>query len=124
MYPTTKEIIKIIPFDIAFKNDLLNRFDDFNDDQKFSITQTLWVAYSTFYQMELEKNLQEAIAGLEKGNEKLDKNFYKRVHEKTKKDIEKEGILAKKDSDLTTARKAMEQIIAEIRASKKPQTNA
>ena len=60
----------------------------------------------------METNEQE-------GKEVLDKDFYKRVREQTRQEMEQTGVATVEGADLDAARKAMEMIVKEIRSSKK-----
>ena len=116
---TTKDIIKILPFKEDFRMQLLERFDTLNLDALFNIEQALWDAYAYVYDLKIKENLQLAMDKAANGEEKLDEDFYKRVLEKTEKEMEKEAIGSSEKVDLSAARVAMEKIVKEIQASKK-----
>lgn len=122
---TTKDIIKIMPFDEKFKMELLNEFNFLDADRKFNIEQALWDAYDNFYELKLKENTKLAFLRVQNGEEEFDKNFHKRIAEKTEKDMQGEAVQKTEQTDLAAARGAMEKIIGEIRASKKkPDTKA
>lgn len=118
MQITTKDIIKILPFEDQLKTSLLDNFDNLNPDQKLAIEQLLWQTYESLFKLKLEENTQMALLRAKEGREKLDKEFYKRVREQTEKEMQSETIQTTQDVDLSEARKAMEVIIKEIQASK------
>lgn len=115
---TTKGIIKILPFDEEYKTKLLNDFDSFDSDRKFNIEQALWDAYDNFFEIKLKENTALALLNVQKGLEEVDENFNKRIVEKTEKDMQEEAQKNVEQKDLDAARKAMEMIVREIRASK------
>ncbi|MBI2074504.1 MAG: hypothetical protein HYT83_01560 [Candidatus Levybacteria bacterium] len=115
---TTKEIIKLLPFEDKFRLELLEKFDSLNPDQKFNMEQILWDAYFALYKLKLDENLQLAFLRAKENQEKLDKDFYKRVEEQTEKELSENTIEVTEEVDLEAARKAMEKIIKEIRATK------
>ncbi len=116
---TTQNIIKILPFPDQFKSKLLAEFNSLNPDQKFDTEQILWRGYRTLYRIKLAYNLQQAFYKASNNQEKLDKDFYKRVQEATEKEMLSESTQIIQETDLAAARKAMELIVKEIKASKK-----
>lgn len=116
---TTKNLIKILPLEQIYKEELLNKFDDYSPNQRFVIEQAIWRTYRTIYQLRLQKNLKDALVAVNNGQDKLDDLFYKRVREKTEKELQTETIQTVEKTDLDAARKAMEQIVHEIQAAKK-----
>lgn len=116
---TTKDIIKILPFDEKFKTELLNEFNHLDPDRKFNIEQALWDAYDNFYELKLKENTRLAFLNVEQGKEEFDENFNKRIREKTDKEMQEEAQKNIEQTDLNAAKSAMEKIVAEIRAAKK-----
>jgi hypothetical protein len=80
---TTKDIIRLLPLDPPFKQDLLNRYDTLTADQKFEIEQMVWDVYDELYQLRLEANTEEAFIRVQEQQEAFDEDFYKRIKEKT-----------------------------------------
>lgn len=120
--PTTKEIIKLLPFEEAYKVELLQKFDTASADEKFTLEGMLWKAYREWYRMQKDKQYQIALSDVMEGKEHFDAEFYKRLEEKTNKEIQTEGTQTKEKVDLTSARSAMEKIVREIQAAKKKPT--
>lgn len=116
---TTKDIIKIIPFDDKFRDELLRDFDGLDSDRKFDIEQAIWDAYDLLYEFKLKENTQLAFLKAENNEENLDGDFYKRIREKTDKEMQELSIDKVEQSSLDEARKAMEIIVREIQAAKK-----
>jgi hypothetical protein len=108
---TTLDIIKVLPFEEEFKNNLLEGFDALTPDQKFNIEQIVWDAYGALYQIKLDKNTREALLKVEDGQEDLDKEFHKRIKEKTEKEMQEQFSQAETNVDLTEAREALQAII-------------
>lgn len=115
---TTKDIIKILPFEDKFKISLLNEFDFIDSEHKFNIERILWDAFYAIYEITYQKNLRLAFERAKNNQEKLDEDFNKRVIEQTEKELQTEALDTVQKVDLEHARKAMEQIVQEIRASK------
>ena len=57
---TTKDLVKILPFEDQEKTDLFQNFDSLDEGQKFEITRILWQAYDALYEIKLEENTQLA----------------------------------------------------------------
>jgi len=117
---TTKDIIKILPFEEQFKNNLLSQFDGLSIDQKFSLEQILWETYIAFYNLKLDENIQLALLRAKDNQEPLNSNFYKKVQEQTDEQIQQEATKNIETKDLEAARIAMEKIVKEIKNSNLP----
>ncbi len=115
---TTKDIIKILPFQEAFKIDFLEKFDTLPSDKKFSVEQILWDAYYALYRLKFDANISLAFERAKNNEETLDKDFYKRVEEQTEKEMETQALESTEKVDLESARKAMELIVKEMHAAK------
>jgi hypothetical protein len=108
---TAKDIIKMLPYRKEFKEDLLNTFDTLTPDQKFNIVQIVWDTYNALYQLKLEENTEIAMMEVADGKEGLDKDFYKRIKDKTAQDMKKEYTEVAATSDLSSAREELEKIL-------------
>lgn len=116
---TTKDIIKILPFEESYRDDLLQNFDSLGPDAKFNVEQALWVALNTYEELMHKRNTMLALQRVRDGQEDIDKDFYIRIAQKTYKDIEEFERGSKESTDLAEARKAMELIVREMQAAKK-----
>ena len=108
---TTKDIIQILPFEDSFKKQLIADYDSLTPDQVYSIGQIIWDAYGAIYQIRLDKNTREALMLVEDGKESLDKEFYKRIREKTNLEMQKDMVQAETTVDLSETREALKGII-------------
>lgn len=115
---TTKDIIKALPMEANIKATLLTEFNAMPLDNQIEVEQLLWQTYNALYQAKLQENIQLALLDAQEDKEKLDKEFYRRVREKTNRYMQEELANSSQDVDLAAARKAMEMIVGEIRASK------
>lgn len=121
---TTKDIIKILPFEEQFKNDLLGRFDGLSPDQKFTLEQILWETYAVYYDLKLEENIQLALQRAKDNQEPLNNDFYKKVREQTDKALQEETSQQASEKDLEAARVAMQKIVQEMKlANTSPKPN-
>lgn len=118
MQITTKNIIKILPVEANVKERLAKEFDSLPLEKKYAIKELLWGFFYSWYGLKLEENTQLALLGAKNGKIKLDQNFYKKVKEKTDREIEEGAIETVEKVDLEEARRAMEFIVKEIKASK------
>jgi len=117
---TTKDIIKILPFEEKFKNNLLSQFDELSIDQKFSLEQILWETYIAFYNLKLEDHIQLSLLRTKDNQEPLDSNFYKKVREQTDEEMQQEATKNIETKDLEAARIAMEKIVKEMKNANLP----
>ena len=107
---TTQDIIKILPFEKKFRTELLRDFDKLNPDQKFAIERLVWNFYDAIYQSRLDENMQQAFLRAENNQEKLDKDFYKRIREQTERELQQEFSQTGTNVDLSTAREALKEV--------------
>ena len=108
---TTKDIIKLLPFDESFKSSVLESWDDLSSDQKFTIGQLLWDAYGEIYHARFEKNMTVAMVDVTEGKAKMDKDFYKRVKEQTNRDMQQQADETVPSMDLSETRAALQDIL-------------
>lgn len=117
---TTKDIIKILPFEEQFKNNLLSQFDGLSIDQKFSLEQILWETYVTFYNLKLEENMQLALLRARDNKEPLNSDFYKKVQDQTDEQMQRETLKSVEAKDIEAARAAMEKIVKQMKNANMP----
>lgn len=108
---TTIDIIKVLPFEDQYKNDLLTKFDSMAPVQKGAIEQLLWDALSAMYRLKFEQNMQLAFAKAADGKEKLDKDLHKRVKEQTEREMEHEFFEKSSVKELSMVRNKLQQLI-------------
>lgn len=123
MKMTTKTIIKILPIDKEVKDKFESEYDSFPQDKKYEADRMLWGYFDTLYALKLEENTQLLLLEAKEKKVKLDKNFYKKVREKTEKEIAELSIKSVDSASLEEARRAMEIIVKEIQASKSKTSN-
>ncbi|HSX40232.1 MAG TPA: hypothetical protein VLF68_01325 [Candidatus Saccharimonadales bacterium] len=120
MQLTTKSIIKILPLEEKHKVYLLEEFDKLEPARKYAVTEFLWNAYDALYELKLQENMQKALNDPDNTAAKLDKDFYKTIKKQTHEQMEQDALAKTQNVDLSQARKALEVIVKEIQASKKP----
>ena len=109
---TTKDIIKILPFDEEFKKDLLENFDKLTDDQKFNIERIVWAGYETLYELKLNENLAIALDEAGRKQEKINSTLYERVRELTDNEMAHISAEDIKSADLSEARGKLVDIMS------------
>lgn len=109
----TKDIIKILPFELKFKTKLFAEFDSYNDAIKADIMDVLWSGYCDYYKLRLQNNIQSGL--IPRGSEKvnLDRTFYQRMVEKTEKEIKENLNNADPAIDLSSTREELEKIMSQ-----------
>lgn len=108
---TTEDIIKMLPFEEDFKNDLLSNWDKLSEDQQFNITQRLWDTYSAVYEAQYETNMQAALLRIEEGTDHMDESLGKRIQEQTDKDMEEQFNKSVPQANLAEAREELQEIL-------------
>ncbi len=110
---TTKTIIKILPFEKEFKEQLLLAFDSIDPDRRITVERALWDLYDAIYELKLQENIDLALQNALVNKEKLDPEFYKRIKEQTEMEILSSTATAATQVDLTQAREKLEQLLKE-----------
>lgn len=114
----TKDIIKLLPLDKNYKEGLLDRFDTLNPDQKFAIERIVWNAYDEMIDGRINANLIQAFIKAGKNEERFDQNFYKRVADKTEKEMDQEATNAVAKFDLSHARQELAEMVGQATKQK------
>lgn len=115
---TTQDIIKMLPIDETRKIQILNRYDSMDQYEKLSIDEMAWSAYFTLYDERLKENVGMQYDKVKNGKEPYGDDFYARALKKTDQEMKGEFEESAATVDLAAARRAMEQIVGEIRAAK------
>lgn len=116
---TVTDIIKVLPMDNDLRMRILDTYDSMDPSRKYAITRASWKAYMMLYDEKLNENLELQLHAVTEGKEHLGEDFYARVLQKTEDQMTKELSKSVEAVNLATARKAMEIIVREIKASKK-----
>lgn len=111
MIKTTKDLIKILPFEDKFKKDLLESFDSLSPGRKLNIQLMLWDTYYGLYDLKIEENISIALKEAEENREKLNKDFYKRVRDLTEAEMNQLTAEDIKALDIDMAREKLSEII-------------
>ena len=116
---TALDIIKALSTDEKLKLQLVNIYDYMKPEQRLSIDHLAWVTYDALYEERLRENLNIQYENVRKGLDHFGDDFYARALKKTDEEMTTELQESLSTADLSIARKAMEQIMKEIRAAKK-----
>lgn len=100
----------MLPLKQDFKNQLLEKWDSLSPDQRFELERVLWNAYDSLYQIKFDRNEQLALDRAQKGQEKLDHEFYKRIRKQTEKEMEGEFYQKTEHQDLAAVREKLEKL--------------
>lgn len=113
------DIIKAMPISEELKMQIVNRYDYLPPSEKLVIDHMAWSTFYNLYEETIDDNLGIQYNNVKKGTDHFGGDFYKRAADKSENQMlnDLEESLAK--ADLSIARKAMEQIMNEIHASKK-----
>src|SRR5581483_2184972 len=108
---TTKDLIKIIPFEKSFQDQLYETYDSLSADQRFRIEQMLWSTYYSLFDLKLDQNIQEAFLRAENNEESLDNKFYARARAKTEEDMKQMTHTELTEANLEEAQEELAEII-------------
>lgn len=118
MVKTTKDVIKVLPFDEDFKLRLLSAYDHIRPEPKSLLIDLLWDAYDAMYEIKLEENMDEELRQAFEGKTALDQNLYSKARDKTEKDMDEEATGQAEKIDLSTTRASLEKILSESPSNK------
>jgi hypothetical protein len=113
------DIIKAMPIDEKLKLQIINRYDFLAPSQKLAVDYLAWTTFYDLYEETLNDNLGVQYQNVKKGTDNFGGDFYKRALEKTDHQMINELQESLTNANLSIARKAIEQIMNEIHASKK-----
>lgn len=111
MAKTTIDLIKILPFEEGFKNELIQKYDSLNEDQKFMLQQVVWETYYALYKLKLDENITKARTKLGSGEEDLGEDFYAKVRKQTEEELEQEVQAGGDKFDLNQAREKLQNVV-------------
>jgi hypothetical protein len=108
---TTQDVIKLLPFQDAFKQELLSKWDSMSPDQRYAMERLIWDLYDAIYQARLDENLQKAFERAKANQEKLDHEFYERVRKETDMQLQQEFSQTETAVELSDTREELEKIL-------------
>ena len=107
----TKELIKLIPFDRNFHEELYNRFDALSEDEKIAIEQIIWRTYMALFRLFLQQNLEIAMQEITDGDKELDSLKYAEIYEQTQKSFAQSLSQMADTQELSQAQEELGKII-------------
>jgi hypothetical protein len=110
---TTKDILKILPFDEAFKRDLLGRFDSLGPDEQYAVSRLLWDLYDAIYTMKLQAKIDQALDPDGNSQVPLNNDFYKTIKAEVEQEMTVESLRAIEAVDLKSTRDKLQHILGE-----------
>lgn len=114
----TLDAIKLLPMDDAVKVKVITMYPYMEAEQKLSISSLAWDYYDALFGILLEENMERQYAKTLKGEEHLGKEYYKKAIKQTDEDIKRLLNESGTQADLAAARRAMDQIVKEMRDAK------
>ena len=115
---TTKDAIKLLPIDEKVKVQILNLYDHMEPAKKLTVQRIAWKMYDLARLDKIDADIQREYDEVKKGQAELGGNFYKNVVKKANQELQQDISGSSQQTDLAAARRAMEQIINEIRSPK------
>lgn len=116
-----QKIIKLLPWEEAFRQQLLEGLASQDLDKKVMTEQLIWQTFYRYFEARLETNMRLAMLDVEKGTRNFEgKDLYQEITTQTEQEIQAELNQQVEAKNLDEAKKAMEFIVKEIHASKTP----
>lgn len=111
MQLTTQQVIKTIPFEENFKQELIEKLPTLPKETQLDVVTMIWNLYYSMYDMKFDENTDAALTNAANNQESLDPNFYKRVHDKTIHQMEENVTKTTTQVDLSTTRQKLQEIL-------------
>ncbi len=108
---TTKDIIKILPFEEAFKRALIDQFDNLNPDKRYQTERLLWDLYDAIYTLKLQGKIEMALLPDGPDPRPLNKDFYKSIRQEVDKEMASEATQKTEQVDLEAAREKLQEML-------------
>lgn len=108
---TTKDIIKMMPFEEAFKTELLGKFDSLGADERYEVERLLWGLYDAIYTLKLQGKIEMAMSPDAAVKVALDQNFYKKIRDEVEQEMDSEATSTIDSADLQAAREKLQSMI-------------
>lgn len=112
MQITVKNILTMIAKDATSAAKYIADFESLGSDERFLAERAIWDAYDALYDARLEANFQLAMEDVKNGKEVLDEEFYKKVREKTEKELTSKIHSVGSDADLVAVREKLQQAMS------------
>ena len=116
---TTKDIIAYLPLDPDFKKELEEKLDTLDPDRRLEIVDNLWLAFDELFELKFQENLRSAIERVSSNEEEVGADFYKKIRQETRKEIEKEITEKSTTHNLSAIREKLKNIISQTESSLK-----
>ena len=111
MKMSSKDLISMLPLGSKLKQELLTKFDTLDDAKRLSIIDILWQTYDSLFEVKLQENVRNALFQIEDGQEKIGPDFYKRIQEKTRKEMEQQLVKDTTELHLSAVRDKLKNLI-------------
>ena len=116
---TTKDIIAYLPLDPDFKKEFEEKLDTLDPDRRLEIVDNLWLAFDELFELKFQENLRSAIERVSSSEEEVGADFYKKIRQETRKEIEKEITEKSTTHNLSAIREKLKNIISQTESSLK-----
>lgn len=104
---TTEKIIKLLPFDPVFRDQLLKDLPDMDPDRRFQAGKIIWKAYYVLYEIKLQENIQNALFDAAGNPHIIDDDEYHQIEEDTEKQIIESGLQTATENELEDVREKL-----------------
>lgn len=109
-----EDIIKVLPFDVTYKADLLKIWPTLDLERSTAIEVIIRELYESVFSLHYQRNVQLAIDKLPPETN-VDDNFYKAIKEQTRLEMEKaqHSVVGNPQATITNVRDQLQQVISE-----------
>jgi len=111
---TIEDIIKVLPFDSAYKGDLLKALPTLDFERKIAVEAVIKELYDSIFSLHYQRNLQLAIDKLPPETN-LEDAFYKTIKDQTRLEIEslQNRVVGDPSANISNIREQLQQVMSE-----------
>ena len=91
------------------RNEVLDKFDSLNEDQKLAIKKFCWLMFYQLLNDKTQYDFKKALLDVKEGRGKLKANLYQEIEEQTLKELKKALLEKAEQSALTGVRTKLHQ---------------
>ena len=109
MSVSLKTLLQVAPFPEEERNELLSRYDELNDDDKFELSNAAWRALSIQYYSKLKYEHELLVLQIQEGKRKFNPNDFEEAKAKLLHEFAHKLEAAESEESITEVRKQLEQ---------------
>lgn len=112
-----KQLLKILPISEEIRNDVLNKFDSFSEDQKLTLRKLCWTMFFQLLNDQTNYEFQKALLEIKDKKRGLEKNTYQKIEDQVFNQLKQKLLIHADKSAVADVRNKLQQF---FKAKKEP----